>query len=82
VENAAMSTKRNHARAADKGSFSVALPKSLAAKLQQIADDEHRSRNGQIEHFLRIAIRAYESEIAATDPANLEKFENRIKKAN
>jgi hypothetical protein len=82
MENAAMPSKRNHSRAADKGTYSVALPKTLAAKIQAIADEERRSRNGQIEHFLQLAIRAYESEVAATDPAEKPKFaENRIAKA-
>jgi hypothetical protein len=44
--------KKNHDRSPDKKGFSVALPKQLLSDIEQIAKEEHRSRNGQIEHFL------------------------------
>lgn len=48
--------KRNHERSPDKRAFSVALPKALIEELGRIAKKEHRSRNGQIELFLKEAV--------------------------
>lgn len=53
---------RNHDRSPDKKNFSIALPKGLITDLQMIADQETRSRNGQIEHFLRDAVTDWKKE--------------------
>lgn len=54
--------QKSHARAADKVGFSIALPKGLADTIQRIADEEHRSRNGQIEHFLTLSVAEWKVE--------------------
>jgi hypothetical protein len=53
--------KKNHDRAPDKKGFSVALPKQLLSDIEQIAKEEHRSRNGQIEHFLAESVQRWET---------------------
>lgn len=40
----------------------VRLPKSLLARLDEIADDENYSRNEVIAHFLKWALEQYETE--------------------
>ena len=50
---------RNHDRSPDKTGFSVALPKTLLEEVERIAKAEHRSRNGQIEHFLFESVRVW-----------------------
>lgn len=50
---------KSHDRAPDKKGFSVALPKKLLADIEAIAAEQHRSRNGQIEHFLQDAVDRY-----------------------
>lgn len=57
-----MSSKRSHARSADKAGFSIALPKDLIAQIVEIAAKEERSRNKQIELLLRIAVARYTGE--------------------
>lgn len=57
-----MPSKKSHDRAPDKIGFSVALPKSLVAQIEVIAEDQHRSRNGQIEHFLAEAVAKWKRE--------------------
>lgn len=51
--------KKSHSRAPDKIGFSIALPEKLATELQEIATRETRSRNGQIEHFLRESVQEW-----------------------
>lgn len=51
--------KKSHARAADKRNFSVALPITLIDEIAAVAKRESRSRNGQIEHFLKEAVRSH-----------------------
>ena len=51
--------KKSHARAADKRNFSVALPITLIDEIAAIAKRESRSRNGQIEHFLKESVRSH-----------------------
>lgn len=53
-----MST-RSHDRAPDKTAFSIAMPIRLREELEQIAAAEHRTRNGQIVHFLAEAAERY-----------------------
>ena len=55
-------SKKNHARAADKTGFSVALPTALTAQIEHIAAAQHRSRNGQIEHFLTDSVARWKRE--------------------
>jgi len=55
-----MSKKKNHDRAADKVGFSVALPKTLVAQIQAIAQADFRTRNGQIALFLTEAVERYQ----------------------
>lgn len=57
-----MPSKKNHDRAPDKIGFSVALPKSLVAEIEIVAKAEHRSRNGQIEHFLAESVAKWKKE--------------------
>lgn len=59
--------KKNHARAPDKTGFSVALPNSLLWQVEQIAESEHRSRNGQIEHFLADSVARWKREHPQTE---------------
>lgn len=47
---------KSHDRSPDKRNFSVALPKKLIADIEAIADREDRSRNKQIEHFLKDSV--------------------------
>ena len=53
--------KKSHERSPDKTGFSVALPKKLVAEIKQIAKDETRSRNGQIERFLEECVMRYKA---------------------
>ena len=55
-----MPKKKNHDRAADKVAFSVALPKTLVAQIQAIAQADFRTRNGQIALFLTEAVERYQ----------------------
>ena len=50
-----MTTKKNHARAADKIQLSIAIPRSLVMDLQKIAAHENRNRNQMIGILLREA---------------------------
>jgi len=59
-----MPKKKNHDRAADKVGFSVALPRTLVAQIQAIAEADFRTRNGQIELFLTEAVERYKKENA------------------
>ena len=59
-----MPNKKNHDRAPDKIGFSVALPKSLVAQIEAMANDQSRSRNGQIEHFLKEAVARWQRDHA------------------
>ncbi|MBC8008866.1 MAG: hypothetical protein H7067_02060 [Burkholderiales bacterium] len=59
--------KKNHARAPGKTGFSVALPDSLIWQIEEIAAAEHRSRNGQIEHFLTDAVARWKREQPQTE---------------
>ena len=54
-----MPKKKNHDRSVDKIGFSVALPKSLAAQIQAIAQGDFRTRNAQIEMFLTESVERY-----------------------
>jgi hypothetical protein len=54
--------KKSHARAAGKTGFSVALPTALTGQIEHIAAAQHRSRNGQIEHFLTDAVARWQRE--------------------
>ncbi len=49
--------KKNHDRSPDKQGFSIALPRTLVSAIEQIAEEEQRSRNGQIEYFLARAVK-------------------------
>lgn len=60
--------KKSHDRSPDKKGFSIALPKKLVAEIQAIADDETRSRNGQIELFLKDCVRRYKAGMAPRKP--------------
>lgn len=51
---------RNHDRSPDKQGFSVALPKVLLQQIEDIAKQESRSRNGQIEYFLGQAVEEWQ----------------------
>ena len=53
--------KKSHARAPDKRNFSVALPVTLIDALEEIAKNEDRSRNRQIESFLKEQVRVYQT---------------------
>ena len=53
--------KKSHARAPDKRNFSVALPITLIDALEEIAKNEDRSRNRQIEYFLKEKVREYKA---------------------
>lgn len=55
-------SSKNHDRHPDKKGFSVALPKSLLSEIESIANQEHRSRNGQIEHFLAESVDRWEKQ--------------------
>jgi hypothetical protein len=57
-----MKPKRPTQRDPQKVAFSVALPRVLVADLERIADDEHRTRNGQIVHFLAAAVARHAAE--------------------
>lgn len=58
-----MKTK-SHSRSPDKKNFSVALPIVLIEQLKKIAKEETRSRNGQIELFLKESVDRWISEKA------------------
>jgi hypothetical protein len=53
--------KKSHARAPDKRNFSVALPITLIDALEKIAMKEDRSRNRQIESFLKEKVQEYKA---------------------
>jgi hypothetical protein len=55
-------TKKTPVRDPSKKNFSIAIPKTLVAKVQKLADLEHRNRNSQIEHLLTIMVSQYEAE--------------------
>lgn len=55
-------SKKNHDRSPDKKGFSVALPRDLLAKIEEIAKEEHRSRNGQIEYFLDRSVKKWKAD--------------------
>lgn len=57
-----MKPKRPTQRDPNKVAFSVALPKVLVWQIEEIAQTEHRSRNGQIEHFLAEAVAQWKRE--------------------
>ena len=57
-----MKPKRPTQRDPSKVAFSVALPKILVWQIEQIAEAEHRSRNGQIEHFLADSVARWKRE--------------------
>lgn len=54
--------KKSHARATGKTGFSVALPTALTGQIEHIAAAQHRSRNGQIEHFLTDSVARWQRE--------------------
>lgn len=54
-------TKKPIIRDPSKKNFSIAIPKTLVAKVQEIADREHRNRNSQIEHLLTLMVAEYET---------------------
>ena len=58
--------KKSHARAAGKTGFSVALPTALTGQIEHMAATQHRSRNGQIEHFLTDAVARWQREHPAS----------------
>lgn len=47
-----MKPQKSHARSPDKKGFSIALPKTLIKQIEEMAQKETRSRNGQIQHML------------------------------
>lgn len=56
-----MKTKKAPVRDPLKKNFSIAIPKTLVAKVQKLADLEHRNRNSQIEHLLAVMVSQYEA---------------------
>lgn len=64
-----MKPKRPTQRDPQKVAFSVALPRVLVADIERIAEVDHRTRNGQIVHFLAEAVARYEA--AKQTPAPL-----------
>jgi metal-responsive CopG/Arc/MetJ family transcriptional regulator len=52
--------EKTHTRAAGMKSTSIAVPEILLEKVQEIADREARTRNKQIELYLRMAVEDYE----------------------
>ena len=69
--------KKNHDRAVDKKNFSIALPLTLIAQLQSIANLETRSRNKQIQHFLELSVQRWnDQQQPANFPPPLSSVEN------
>lgn len=67
---------KNHDRSPDKKGFSVALPRDILADVERIARQEHRSRNGQIEHFLAESVKRWEIEnIPAKNASKLKSLD-------
>jgi hypothetical protein len=62
-----MKPKRPTQRDPSKVAFSVALPRSLVAQIEEYAADQSRSRNGQIEYFLKEAVAKWQREHAKAD---------------
>lgn len=60
-----MSKSRPTQRNPLKTVISVALYRSMVDEIQSMADAEDRSRNGQIEHFLKAAVARRRAEINA-----------------
>lgn len=60
---------KSHERSPDKQGFSIALPKRLVARIQDIAKKETRSRNGQIEKFLEDSVARYHSVPKTLEPS-------------
>lgn len=67
-KTAAKKTNKNHSRAPNMVQTTIALPKTVLARIGEIAETETRSRNLQIQHFLQLGIREYEE----THPKNRE----------
>ena len=63
--------KKSHANAPDKCNFSVAMTKVLAAELKEMAKEQGRNRNAQINWLLRNEIERWKAERSAplTKPA-------------
>ena len=62
--------KKSHANAADKTGFSVVLPTVLADALREMANEQSRNRNAQINFILK-------AEIARWKAANVPKTDSK-----